>query len=74
MATVKIFLEPYETEDDAREVLVKALSHHEAGGEHQEAFHQPAARDVFSKMIVEHEKMWQRMLKEVSAVIDEEVN
>ena len=74
MATVKVFLEPHETEDDARDLLVKALTHHEAGGEHKEAFHQPAARDVFTKMINEHDKIWQQMLKEISAVIDDEVS
>jgi hypothetical protein len=73
MATVKIFLEPHETEADAQALLLKALTHHEAGAEHQEAFHQPAARDVFNRMIVEHDKMWAKMLKEINQVIDEEV-
>ncbi len=73
MATVKIFLEPHETEADAKDLLFKALTHHEGGEEHREAFHQPAARDVFNRMIVQHEDMWAKMLKEINQVIDEEV-
>lgn len=73
MATVKIILEEHETEEDANNLLLKALLHHESGGEHRESFHQPAAQDVFNKMILEHEKMWQHMLKEINQVIDEEV-
>jgi hypothetical protein len=73
VAKVKVFLEPHETEDDARDLLLKALTHHEGGGEHQEAFAQPAARDVFNRMILEHDRMWAKMLKEIAALIDEEV-
>lgn len=73
MATVKIFLDPHETEVDAQDLLLKALTHHEGGAEHKEAFHQPAARDVFNKMIVEHDKMWAKMLKEINQVIADEV-
>lgn len=74
MATVKVFLEPHETEDDARDLLVKALTHHEGGGEHKETFQQPAARDVFAKMMIEHGKMWQKILKEISVIIEDEVS
>ena len=73
MAEVKIYLDPHETEEDAHDLLRKALEHHEGGGEHQETFHQPAARDVCNQMVVEHDRMWARMLREISAVIDEEV-
>ncbi len=73
MATVKIFLEPHETEADANDLLFKALTLHEEGTAHVATFHQPAPRDVFNKMIVEHDKMWAKMLKEISQVIDEEV-
>jgi hypothetical protein len=73
MATVRIILDPHESEADARELLVKALTHHEDGAQHKQTFLQPAARDVYEKMMVEHEAMFSKMLKEINQVIDEEV-
>ena len=73
MAKVKIYLEPGETQDDVQELLIKAFQHHSAGAEHKQAFHDPAARDAFNKMINAHSKMFERMLKEVNQVIDEDV-
>jgi hypothetical protein len=70
---VKIILEHDETEEEAKELLLKALTPPEAGEEHIQAFHQPAARDVFNTLIHEHDKMWKHMLKEINAVLDEEV-
>lgn len=74
MATVKITLEAHESEESATELLIKALTHHEVGGEHRESFNQPAARDVFESMIKLHELTTVKILKEISEVIDEEVS
>lgn len=73
MAKVKIYLEPHETPEDAEEMLKKALQHHEAGKEHKQAFHNPAARDVFNKLIKEHEKTWKKMMDDIFEVIDKDV-
>lgn len=74
MATVKILLDEHETIEEAQESLLKALVHHDAGEEHKAAFHQPAARDVFETMIKEHDAMWDRILKEINGVLEEEVS
>lgn len=74
MATVKVFLEQHDTIEDVQELLFKALSQHESGEVHsEETFHQPAARAVYDKMMSEHALMWERMLREISEVIDAEV-
>lgn len=72
MARIAIYLDKDETEEEAQEALLKALQHHAAGKEHREAFHDPAARDVFNKLINEHKKMWNKMLKDIQKVLDEE--
>lgn len=74
MAIVKIYLEDDETEIDASEVLRKALESHNEGNGHKETFHQPAAQDVVNTMISEHAKMWERILRKVNKLVDEEVN
>ncbi len=71
MATVKIILGPNETEAEAKELLIKALSHEE-GEEHHEAFHQPAAREVIQVMTIDHDVMWQTMLEQIFQVLEEE--
>lgn len=73
MATVKIYLNKNETEEDAREVLLKALSMNETGDAHVEAFHQPAAREVFEHMERKHDIMWREMMEEIFLVLEEEV-
>lgn len=73
MATVKIILDANETEEEAREMLLKSLTHHDQGAEHRQDFRQPAARDVIAKMNSLHQDMWTRMLKEISEVIEKEV-
>jgi hypothetical protein len=73
MAKVELHLEPGETEEEVQEMLIKAFQHHAAGKEHKEAFHEPAARDVFNYMINQHDKTWAKILQEVSVVLDEEV-
>lgn len=72
MAIVKIFLEPGETPEEAQEMLQKAYQYHAAGGEHKQAFHDPAPRDVFNKLINEHDKMLSKMLKEILEVLNED--
>lgn len=72
MAKIEIHLEKGETEEEVEEMLIKAFQHHAAGKEHKEAFHEPAARDVFNKMINVHDKMWDKTLREILAVLDEE--
>lgn len=73
MAVVKILLEDNETPEEAEEMLLKALTHHSAGGEHKEDFTQPAARDVVHTLLNEHSKMWNNILKEIFEVIDEDM-
>jgi uncharacterized membrane protein YqiK len=73
LARVTIHLEKGESEEEVQEMLIKAFQHHSAGAEHKEAFHDPAARDVFNKMINEYDKMWAEMLKEIGEVLDGEV-
>lgn len=73
MAQVKIYLEKEETLEGAEEDLLKALQHHRTGVEHRETFHQPAARDVFRKLLKAHEKALKAIFKEVEEVIDEEI-
>lgn len=72
MAKIEIHLEKGETEEEVEEMLLKAFQHHAAGKEHKQAFHEPAARDVFNFMINTHDKMWEKTLKEIIAVLDEE--
>jgi hypothetical protein len=71
MAKVKIYLDKGETVEQVEDLLVKAFQQHAAGAEHKNAFHDPAARDVFNKLINEHEKMLESMIKEIMKVIDE---
>lgn len=72
MATVKILLEKGETPEQVEEMLIKAFQHHAAGKEHKQAFHDPAPRDVMNKMINAHEKMWEKLSREISQVINED--
>jgi hypothetical protein len=73
MAKIKIYLEDDETIEQAEDLLFKAMQHHRAGAEHKQAFHQPSARDVFNKLIKEHEKTWSEIQKEINKIIDEDV-
>lgn len=72
MAVVKIFLEGNETEEEAKEMLLKALTSQESGELHQETFRQPAVRDVYEQMDAAHQNMWSKMLEEISQVLDSE--
>lgn len=72
MPDVKIFLHAGETEDEGRELLLKALSSHAEGATHEETFHQPAARAVLEYMLREHSKTWVNILSEISEAINEQ--
>ena len=73
MATVRIYLAPHETESEAKELLLKALTSQDSGATHTEEFQQPAARDVFERMLNAHDAMWQNLLREISTVLDDEM-
>lgn len=74
MATVKIFLEPGETLQEAQESLVKAFAAQENGEIHsEETFHQPAALHVYELLKYKHAEIWENILREINKVIDEEV-
>ena len=60
-----------ETEEEAQELLIKALTNQAKGGSHKEDFQDPAARDVVRKMIKSHDKMVEKMLREINKAIDE---
>ena len=73
MAKVQITLDPEETEEEAREALVKAFQHLEEGGNHQPArFQQPVAQDVIEKMNQEHNKMWRNLLRDINQLLEED--
>jgi hypothetical protein len=72
MATIKIILDPHETEEEAQELLLKALTANDNGDAHVEAFHQPAAREVFEQMERKHDEMWREMMEEIFLVLEEE--
>lgn len=67
---VKIYLEPGECEDEAKEQLVKAFQSHVLGENHTEDFQEPAARYVASKMVLEHEKMFTKMIREIIELLE----
>jgi hypothetical protein len=73
MASVKIILENGESEEEAQELLVKALTSQDEGVSHKETFHQPAARDVVDRLMSEYDKMMDSMLREILELIDNEV-
>jgi len=70
---VEILLEKGETLEEAEELLYKAMQHHQAGHEHRSSFQQPSAREVFNKIIKEHDKTWKAMMKDIEKTIEEDV-
>lgn len=70
---VQINYEPGENELEADELLVKAIMHHANGGEHKQAFHDAAPREVFNLMILKHEATIASMMKDIESVLDEDV-
>lgn len=72
MAKVKIILEKGETERDAEDALLKAITSHNTGEVHVEGFDDPAMNDVTNKMEELHKKMYQEMLEEINEALDSE--
>lgn len=73
MSTVKIFLDPNETTDQAEANLYKALGFHVTGEAHAaDQFSDPATNQVASVAKTAHEKMYEEMLVEIFAVLDED--
>ena len=73
MATVKIYLGPGETEDQAKGDLIKAFTAQANGDTHTEDFESPLARQVASALKAAHAQMLQRLFKEIQAVIGKEL-
>lgn len=73
MATVKIFLELNETEQEAKETLLKALSSAVSEEDDAAAFPNPAAQDVYNILMQSHQDIWDRLLRDISIIIDEEL-
>ena len=72
MAKVKIILEKGETDRDAEDALLKAITSHNTGEAHVEGFDDPAMNDVTNKMEELHKKMYQEMLEEINEALDSE--
>jgi len=67
---IKVFLDPHETEQDAQDALFKAVTMH---AEDPKGFSQPGARAVYEEMTRLHDAAWAKMLKNIFAVIDDEI-
>ena len=72
MAKIKIILEKGETEREAEESLLKAITSHNSGEVHTEGFDDQAMNDVTMTMEQLHEKMYQEMLEEINDALDSE--
>jgi hypothetical protein len=72
MAKIKIILEKGETEREAEDSLLKAITAHNSGEIHIEGFEDPAMNDVVNKMEEVHNKIYQEMLDEISEALDTE--
>ena len=73
MATVKIYLEPNETEDQAKEQLTKAFQAQANGDTHNDDFTSPLARQIAATLKAAHVQMLQKMFKEIQAVVGKEL-
>ncbi len=72
MAKVKILLEKGETEREAEDSLLKAITSHNNGEVHTDGFADPAMNDVVAKMQDIHNKMYQEMIQEICDALDSE--
>ena len=70
---VKLEYEAGENPLEADELLVKALTQHAQGEGHKEDFQDPAARDLMSKIVKKHEKMFDKMMREIIEEIKKDV-
>lgn len=74
MAKIKILLEKGETPEQAEEMLLKALTSQREGlaHTHHDTFEDPAMDHMAEMMEDFYAKQWEKMLKEIFEVIDEE--
>lgn len=72
MANVKIGLKKGETPDQAEELIFKAFSAQRDGSIHREEFHDPAMRDLLSRMVKLHEDQFQDLINEVGDILESE--
>lgn len=72
MANVRIEIEEGEDPNEVKERLIKAFRQQlEAGPEHNEAFHQASAQEVFNLIIAEFEAAQIAAMKEIDEVLKE---
>lgn len=70
MATLKVYLDKNESEDDFKANLTKALTLSTPEAQHEsDKFHDPAAEDILEKMLVAHYKMLSDVLAEIANVL-----
>ena len=75
MAKVKIYLEGIETQMDAEDALLKAITHHSSGEVHDEAsFDDPAMQDLSLKLQQLYKRIHSEMIEEISEVLDSDFN
>lgn len=73
MAKVKILLEKGETQHDAEQALMKALTHHASGDVHSShTFTDPAMVHTANRMEEIYKKISQEMIQEIGEALDED--
>lgn len=71
MSKVKIFLDENETLEEAELDLLKALNSKNSVNNHS-SFEDPAMNDVADRLVKDHEKMFEAMLKEIFQVLEQD--
>lgn len=71
MPQVKILLEPGETQEQAEEILLKALKHKQSL-DPEESFGDPAMTDMSHKLFKAHADMYPDMIAEINEALDAE--
>lgn len=66
----KIILEKNETPEEAEEFLLKALGAQHRGDTHSHAFPDPGIDHVSESMKRKHAEMMERLLKEISEILE----
>lgn len=72
MAKVKILLEPGESQEEAHDALVKALTAHEQGEIHTDTFLDPVMEEASNHMKDSYRDINREMLAEIEEVLDRE--
>jgi len=72
MAKVKILLEPGESQEQAQDALVKALTAHENGDVHGDTFMDPVMEAAADGMKKKYQEMNREMMAEIEEVLDRE--